>query len=252
MVSCSQVKDVAYFNQFNNELTALGKELYDTRIKPKDLLSISVVSSEPEASRRFNLVTPQILGSNIPTSIYTQPSPQPYLVNNEGDIDFPVLGTLPVKGLNTEELKASLEEKLSPYFSEEMPIITVRIMNYSINVLGEVAMPGKFNTLNERVTIFEGLAMAGDMTIYGKRDNVKVLRENEAGEKMLYTVNLNDKNIFNSPVYFLQQNDVVYVEPNQSRANSSRYGAAENFRISALSILISLATLGTTIFSLTR
>ena len=133
-----------------------------------------------------------------------------------------------------------------------MPIITIRILNYSINVLGEVLRPGKFVTANERITIFEGLALAGDMTIYGKRDNVKVLREGMNGERKIYTVNLNDKNVFDSPAYFLEQNDVVYVEPNQSRANSSRFGAAETYRISTLSVLISLATMAATIYSITR
>jgi polysaccharide export outer membrane protein len=118
--------------------------------------------------------------------------------------------------------------------------------------LGEVLRPGRFVSNNERITIFEGLALAGDMTIYGRRDNVKVLREAANGERVIYTVNLNDRKIFNSPAYFLEQNDVVYVEPNQSRANSARYGAAENHRISTLSVLISLATMATTIYSITR
>jgi polysaccharide export outer membrane protein len=133
-----------------------------------------------------------------------------------------------------------------------MPIITIRILNYSINVLGEVFRPGKFETTNERMTIFEGLALAGDMTIYGRRDNVKVLREDVNGERIIYTLNLNDRSIFNSPAYFLEQNDVLYVEPNQSRANSSKYGAAETYRISTLSVLISLATMAATIYSITR
>ena len=102
------------------------------------------------------------------------------------------------------------------------------------------------------MTIFEGLALAGDMTIYGRRDNVKVLRENADGERIIYTLNLNDRSVFNSPAYFLEQNDVVYVEPNQSRANSSKYGAAETYRISTLSVLISLATMAVSIYSITR
>ena len=102
------------------------------------------------------------------------------------------------------------------------------------------------------MTIFEGLAIAGDLTIYGRRDNVKVLRENEDGERIIYTLNLNDKRLFNSPAFFLEQNDVVYVEPNQTKANSSRFGAAESYRISTISVLISLATLGVTIFALSK
>ena len=249
-ISCVQVKDIAYFQPFDKESTTGNQGTYDARIKPKDMLSITVVSSEPEASRRYNLITPQTEGTI--NSIYSQPTLQSYLVDNDGNINFPVLGTLPVKELNTKELGALLEKRLIPFFTGEMPVITIRILNYSVNVIGEVHRPGKFETANGRITIFEGLALAGDMTIYGKRDNVKVLREDARGERKIYTLNLTDNSVFNSPAYFLEQNDVVYVEPNQSMANSSKYGAAETYRISTLSVLISLATMAATIFGLTR
>lgn len=252
-ISCAQVKDIAYFQTFENNVTTISKDSFDFIIKPKDILSITVTSSEPEASRRYNLVAPQpaALDEQI-NYIYTQPTLQNYLVDSEGYINFPSLGKLQVAGQSKQELIYDLEKKLAPFFSEEMPIITVRLLNFSVNVLGEVRNPGKFSTPNERLTIFEGLALAGDMTIYGKRTNVKVLREETNGERRVYNVNLNEKNIFNSPVYFLQQNDVVYVEPNKSRSNSSMYGEAENYRISTLSVIISLATMATTIFGITR
>ncbi len=250
VVSCVQVKDIAYFQQAGQGQTVLNSAKYDAQIKPKDILSITVVSSEPAAARRYNLVTPQIDGSM--STIHSMPTLQNYLVDIEGNINFPSLGILRVKGLSTKELEGFIEKQLKPFFTEEMPVITVRIMNYTVNVLGEVQRPGKFETTNGRITLFEGLAMAGDLTIYGRRDNVKVLRESESGERMIYTLNLNDKKLFDSPAFFLEQNDVVYVEPNQTRANSSRYGAAENYRISTISVLISLATLGVTIFALSR
>ena len=249
-ISCSTVTDIAYFPQFNKEINTVNETLYNARIKPKDLLSITIVSSEPEASRRYNLFTPQT--QELTRSLNSQPTIQSYLVDNDGNIELPILGIINVKGLSTKELESLVEKQLKPFFIEEMPIITIRILNYSVNVLGEVFRPGKFETTNERMTIFEGLALAGDMTIYGRRDNVKVLREDVNGERKIYTVNLNNKNVFNSPAYFLEQNDVVYVEPNQSRANSSKYGAAETYRISTLSVLISLATLAATIYSITR
>ena len=250
VVSCVQVKDISYFQQTDQGRTVLNSATYDAQIKPKDLLSITVVSSEPAASRRYNLIMPQVDATM--SFIQSQPTLQNYLVDNDGNINFPSLGTLKVKGLSTKELEGLIEKQLKPFFTEELPVITVRIMNYSVNVLGEVQRPGMFATTNGRMTIFEGLAMAGDMTIYGRRDNVKVLRENENGEKVIYTLNLNDKKLFDSPAFFLEQNDVVYVEPNQTRANSSKYGAAENYRISTISVLISLATLGVTIFALSR
>lgn len=250
IVSCVQVKDISYFQQTNQSQTVLNSVKYDARIKPKDILSITVVSSEPAASRRYNLITPQIDGTF--DAIQTQPTLQNYLVDGDGNINFPSLGVLQVKGLSVKELEVLIEKKLKPFFTEEMPVITVRIMNYTVSVLGEVFSPGKFETTNGRMTIFEGLAMAGDLTIYGRRDNVKVLRESENGERVIYMMNLNDKKLFDSPAFFLEQNDVVYVEPNQTRANSSRYGEAETYRISTLSVLISLATLGVTIFGLSK
>lgn len=253
ITSCSPVKDIAYLQQVG--ITAsesdFNKRHFDARIKPKDILAITVVSSEPEASRRFNLVAPQVAESSV-VAPYSQPIIQNYLVDNEGNINFPVLGILQVKGLNMDELEMLLKNKLTPYFINEMPIITIRMINYSVNVLGEVNRPGRFVTSNGQITIFEGLAMASDMTIYGRRDNVKVLREEIDGTRKIYTLNLNDKNIINSPAFFLEQNDVVYVEPNKSRTNASKFGAAESYRISTLSVLISLASLAATIYSITK
>jgi polysaccharide export outer membrane protein len=250
ITSCSQVKNIAYFQNIQGEKTFINKSSFEARIKPGDILSITVVSSEPEASRRYNLITPQL--KDEVSSMITQPTLQNYLVDKNGNIDFPILGVINVQGMNKIELGQHIEKELRPFFTDEMPVITIRFMNYSVNVLGEVLHPGKYETTNERITIFEGLALAGDMTIYGRRDNVKVLREDANGERNIYTLNLNDSNIFSSPAYFLEQNDVVYVEPNQSRANSSKYGAAETYRISTISVLISLATMAAAIVGLVR
>ena len=130
-------------------------------------------------------------------------------------LDFPVIGELHVAGLTRKELEAQIQKKLEPAFSNEHPIITIRFTNYDVNILGEVVRPGKYSSKNDRLTIFEGLALAGDLTIYGRRDNVKVLREKADGSKILLFVNLSDKNIVNSPAYYLEQNDVLYVEHQQ-------------------------------------
>jgi len=245
--SCAPVKNIAYFQKTDTaadsaRLYKLSNDFYDARIKQKDLLSITVVSTQPETSRIYNLFTPQI-SESLANALTSMPTLQTYLVDSEGTIDFPVLGKLRVEGITRKELKTMLQEKLASAFNDEHPIITIRITNYSVNIVGEVVRPGKFNTINERMTIFEGLAMAGDLTIYGKRENVKVLREYADGSKKFITVNLNDKNIIYSPAYYLEQNDVVYVEPNKSRSNASHFGTAESFGISALSILISISSL---------
>jgi polysaccharide export outer membrane protein len=247
--SCAPVKNVAYFQKLDASAESLKmqkpiSELYNARIKPKDMLSITVVTSEPEASRSFNLTMPQISDiSNQINNLYSQPMLQTYLVDNDGLIDFPVFGKLKVGGLSRNELETLLQDKLASAFSKERPIVTIRITNYSVNVLGEVNKPGKYLTANDRLTIFDGLALAGDMTIYGRRDNVKILRENADGSKEYITVNLNDKNIISSPYFYLEQNDVVYVEPNGSKSRAASFGAAESFGISALSILISMVSL---------
>jgi len=240
------VKNVAYFQKLDNSSDSLkqnqSSDVHRARIKPLDILTITVVSTQPENTRIFNLVTPQIseLSGN---SIQSVPTLQTYLVDNDGYIDFPVLGKLEVEGKTRKELATILQEKLASSFNNEVPIITIRIINYAVNIVGEVMRPGKFVTQNDRMTIFEGIAQAGDLTIYGKRENVKVLRENADGTKKYFTVNLNDKNIINSPAYYLEQNDVVYVEPNGAKSRTSRIGASETLAISALSIVISVASI---------
>ncbi|HEY6915812.1 MAG TPA: polysaccharide biosynthesis/export family protein [Paludibacter sp.] len=257
------MKNIAYFQRLNgsDQLTQDNKtagsnaqsknsnNLYEARIKPKDILSITVVSSEPEASRMYNLVVPQVAQSSYQTQLMSEPALQTYLVDNDGNIEFPVFGEIKVKGLTRRELEQVLHNKLASAFSKEIPIVTIRFENYSVNILGEVQSPGKYETKNDRLTIFDGLALAGDLTIYGRRDNVKVLRERVDGSKMYITVNLNDRNIIFSPAYYLEQNDVVYIEPNKSKSRSSNYGAAETFGISSLSVLLTLTSL---IFTLVK
>jgi polysaccharide biosynthesis/export protein len=263
--SCAEVKNIAYFQKIersNNQVITEKKTLvnnetqtkkpsnyYEARIKPKDLLSITVVSSEPEVSRMYNLVVPQIALSSVQNQLLSEPILQTYLVDNEGNIEFPVFGKINVKDLTRKELEVVLHEKLASAFSKEIPIVTIRFVNYSVNILGEVLRPGKYETNNDRLTIFDGLALAGDLTIYGRRDNVKVLRERADGYKMYITVNLNDRNVVFSPGYYLEQNDVVYIEPNKSKSRSSNYGAAETFGISSLSVLLTLTSLIFTVFS---
>ena len=220
---------------------------YEARIKPQDILSITVVSSAPDASKIYNLLVPQ-LSETTNTTLYSTPTLQTYLVDIDGNIDFPIFGKINVRGLTRRELEAQLQKRLEPEFSKERPVITIRITNYSVNVLGEVSKPGKYVTTNDRLTIFESLALAGDMTIYGKRNNVKVLREHTNGTKSFIYVNLNDKNIIHSPAYYLEQNDVVYVEPNKAKSRSANIGSAETLSVSVTSILISLTSLLVTIF----
>lgn len=247
MSSCAPVKNIAYFQKLDAKANSTIHQsnsagLYEARIKPKDLLSITVVSSEPEASKMFNLVVPQVAKASTP-SVFSEPALQTYEVDIDGNIEFPVLGKIKAAGFTRKELQLILRDKLAAAFSKESPIITIRFTNYSVNILGEVLRPGKFVIDNDRLTIFDGLALAGDLTIYGRRNNVMVLREKEDGSKEYIALNLNDKNIIYSPAYYLEQNDVVYVEPNKSRSRSSNYGSAETYGITALSLLFTFTSM---------
>ena len=169
---------------------------------------------------------------------------QTYLVDNEGCIEFPVLGRLEVGGLTKSLCEKMIHDKIVPYLNAaENPVVTVRMSNYKISVLGEVARPGMFTVGNEKINIFEALAQAGDLTIWGVRDRVKLIRESAKGRKEIHTLNLNDANIINSPYYYLQQNDIVYVEPNKVKARNSGVGQTTSLWLTSTSILVSLTSL---------
>lgn len=241
--SCSSTKNVAYIQ--NSGLVNLEKSsyLYDARIMPKDQLTITVSTTDPEVAAPFNMTVPTPYSVNQ-RSTYSQPMLQSYLVDNDGYIAFPIIGIIKVGGLTKSEAEQMIEEKIRPYVSEsEDPIVTVRMSSYSISVLGEVARPGSYQVSREKINILEALAQAGDLTIYGVRDKVKLIREDAKGKKEIHTLNLNDANIINSPYYYLQQNDIVYVEPNKVKAQNSSVGSMTTLWFSATSILISLASL---------
>ena len=188
IVSCTSYKSVPYL-QNPEVVNNYGKELpmYDAKIMPKDLLSITINTTDPQAAAPFNLTVQTPLNAaltNINTT--TQPTLQQYLVNNQGEIDFPVIGRLLVGGLTKNQAEDLIREKLKPYLKES-PIVTVRLSNYKISVLGEVARPGSFTVSNEKVNVLEALAMAGDMTVYGIRDNVKLIREDAMASVRLST-----------------------------------------------------------------
>ena len=244
VTSCSTPKNVAYIQNSDSIDYAKSEYLYDARIMPKDILTITVNTVNPEASAPFNLVISTALSTESSRSIGNQRALQTYLVDNNGCIDFPIVGTLQVGGLTKSMCEKLIHDKIKRYMNaEENPIVTVRMSNYKISVIGEVNRPGMFTVGNEKINIFEALAQAGDLSIYGVRDRVKLIRENAKGRKEIYTINLNDANIVNSPYYYLQQNDVVYVEPNQVKARNSAIGTSTTIWISVTGALVSLASL---------
>lgn len=243
MASCTSYKNVPYLQ--NPEVVNNFQEtlpMYDAKIMPKDLLTITVNTSDPEASAPYNLVVQTAMNVATSRTAISQPTLQQYLVSNEGTIDFPGLGRLQVIGMTKSEAEDMIREKLMPHFTEE-PIVTVRMSNYKIAVLGEVARPGSFTVSNEKVNIFEALAMAGDLTVWGVRDDVKLIREDANGKREIISLNLNNAEVVTSPYYYLQQNDILYVSPNKTKAKNSDVGQSTSLWFSATSILISIANL---------
>ena len=248
LTSCQSYKKVPYLQ--DSEVVgqvAQQETLYDARIMPKDQLTVVVSCTNPELAAPFNLTTIGSAGLTTENSqSASQSSQQTYLVDNEGNINFPVLGILKVGGLTKKEVEQMIVEKLKPYI-KETPIVTARMVNYKISVLGEVARPGTFTVSNEKVNLLEALAMAGDMTIYGIRDNVKLIREGADGKQQIITLDLNKAETLLSPYYWLQQNDIVYVTPNKVRARNSDIGNSTSLWFSATSVLVSLASILVTI-----
>jgi polysaccharide export outer membrane protein len=235
--SCVSKKDVLYF-QYDKIDQSKVSNSYKTIIKPDDVLQITITALDNEAVKPFNLSA--VTYSTSSNSAIGAAQQQTYLVDTNGEIEFPVLGKLKVGGLTREEGIDLLKNKLSPDYILN-PNINIRISNYKITVLGDVRMPGSYNIPNERITILEAIGLAGDLNLSGKRNNVMVNRE-EDGKKVQYRVNLLSNNIFTSPVYYLQQNDVVYVEQNYARIQSASSNSNTSLFISVASVLVILIT----------
>ena len=236
--SCVSRKDIIYFQ--NDEINQDEvSNTYTTIIKPDDLLQIAVTSENIEASMHFNL--PAIVTSTTSTMVAGQPTQLPYLVNSSGEIDFPILGTLKVGGLTRNELIELLKEKLSPKYILN-PNINIRITNFKINITGAVRSPGTYTIPNERVTILDALSLAGDLDISGKRNNILVIRE-ENNKKVKYTVDLRSNDLFTSPVFYLQQNDNIYVEPNYASIQSASSNTNTSLFISLTGLIITIVSL---------
>lgn len=239
--SCGSTKNVAYFQNANQVSLEASKMLYDAKIMPKDELTITISTTDPKAAAPFNLSVSNTTGSG---QLNSTPTLLTYLVDNEGNINFPVAGKLHVAGLTKNQCEDLVKQQVKPYMSEhEDPIVTVRMASYRVVVTGEVNSPKVVSVPQEKMSIIEALASAGDLTIYGKRENVMLIREDAQGEKHIHYLNLNDVNIINSPYYYLQQNDVIYVEPNKVKAQNSAIGSATSLWFSAVSILTSVASL---------
>ncbi|MGN6435061.1 MAG: polysaccharide biosynthesis/export family protein [Agriterribacter sp.] len=217
--SCVNTKESAYFYgiQDTSILSKYGN-VPQPVINPNDILSISVSSANPEADIPFNSPNTMVTSQGTIGALAAQTSG--YLVNAEGVIQFPVLGNLEVGGLTKADIKKMITEQLADKKLLVDPIVSIRIINFRVTVMGEVRNPSVVTVPSERMSLLEALGMAGDLTVFAKRNNILLIRE-EKGEKIVRRINLNSKELFDSPYYYLKSNDIVYVEPNAARLGSA-------------------------------
>ena len=250
--SCNSSKQVVYFQDLKPGETEIKlPEVKAITIRPEDKISIIVNSRDPQLTDLFNLpVISRQLGQSLRSGGVSTGNSQgvsAYTVNSEGEIDFPVLGKIYVAGMKREEIAEYIKDELIRQNLVKDPVVTVEFANLCVSVLGEVNSPGRFSIDRDRLTLLDALSMAGDLTIYGNRSKVMVLRQ-EGDVQRVYGVNLTSgEHIYTSPAYYLQQNDVVYVEPNEVKARQSTVNGnnvrSTSFWISLASLLTSVAIL---------
>ena len=242
--SCSPetYKKINYLQDVHDNTSMDMKENLGIIIQPQDQLSIIVTSRDPMLASAFNLsVSTFYTGSEL-AATGTSQRITGYVVSNEGDINFPSLGSLHVAGLNRWELQDMIRNRLAESGLLKDAVVTVEFLNFKVSVLGEVSAPGTYNVTGDKITILQALALARDLTIYGQRENVQVIRE-QNGKRQIYVMDLTSSSIFDSPAYYLQQNDVVYVTPSKVRAGQGEIN--ENYFKSG-SFWISLASISMT------
>ncbi len=247
-------KNIAYLQDVEEDMTLPMAVNRGVVIQPQDKIMIVVSARNPELAAMFNLarITPSTNGEGDVISGGSN-NLMGYVVDNSGDINMAGLGQIHVAGMNRWELSNFVRQELIDRDLLKDPTVTVEFMNFKVSVLGEVGNPGTYNIVGDKVTILQALSLAGDLTIMGKRDNITVLRE-QGKERAFYHLDLRDSEIFNSPAYYLQQSDVVYVYPNKVRAGQSRINEnnlrSVNFWTSMTSMIVSLASSGMLIWAM--
>ena len=245
LISCRTHEKIVYLQDAADQSKVETITFQGIQIQPKDILSIVVSSKSPELAISYNLpLYTYQAASTLSSSAYSQRL-LGYLVDLDGEIDFPALGKLKVAGMTREQLSELIKQKLVNEEIIKDAVVTTEFMNFKISVLGEVRMPGTFSLQDDKITIFEAIGRAGDLTIYGKREDVLVIRRDPNDVIKYYRVDLRSTSITDSPVFFLQQNDVVYVSPNKIVAERSRINENRTLGVGAslASLLINLIIL---------
>lgn len=249
--ACNTSKRITYFQDiqdYKDTAKVVEQPAPEIRLRPEDKISIIVNSKDPELTALFNLpYTTRILGSSSENISTTNQGTSGYIIKRDGTIDFPVLGSVPAAGKTRDELSSFIKSELINRNLVNDPVVTVEFVNLQFSVMGEVRSPGTYKITRDYVTLLDALSMAGDLNINGKRENVLVLRPDSIGKLTAYTVDMRSfADVQNSPVYYIHQNDYIYVEPNRKRANESSVNAntvqSAAFWISVASFLASVAS----------
>lgn len=244
LFSCVSTKKASYFNNVNDTSLARVQGDFEPVIQKNDILQINVSCMNPQEAMLYNLPNTYSPGATTPAAGAHSPSvavANPvagFLVNQQGYIQYPVLGAIKAEGLTKKALTDTIQNQLNYKKLLVDPVVSIRFLNYRVTILGEVAQPSVVNVTSEKISIMEALGMVGDITIYGKKDNVLLIRETE-GERITKRLNLNDAQMLTSPYYFLKPNDVIYVEPTKSKvANASKSNTVIPIVLSGLSLLV--------------
>lgn len=243
LTACKTSEKINYIQDVEPGVTQPIESRQSIIIQPKDMLSIIVSTKDPELAAMFNMSV-QANRAGVPVESYkSNQYLSGYVVDNNGDIDFPVLGKIHAAGLSRWALQEKIVQELTERDLLKDMVVTVEFMNFKVSVLGEVKNPGTYSIEGDKVTVLEAIAMAGDLTIYGLRDEVYVIRE-ENGERQNFKLDLRSKDIFNSPAYYLRQNDIIYVQPNEVRAGQSTINQNS---VRSISLWLSITSLLTSI-----
>lgn len=236
--SCASRQDVAYFQDEKIANFTQPELFYDLIYQPNDMLTIDVTALDPETVKPFNVAS--VPYSTSLTDSRTNFRMQTYIVDKNGNIQFPVLGTVKIGGLNRKEATDLLKSNISVYVKD--PLVNIRITNFTITVLGEVNKPGSYIIQDEKVTLAEALGIAGDLSIYGKRKNILLVREIE-GIKKFSIIDLTSVRSLSASTFGLKQNDIIYVEPNSTKIRSSSYNPNYGIIISAIGTLTTIVAI---------
>lgn len=247
LLSCKPKQNMVYMSRDNMEEEVARAKYEGLRIQEGDVLLILVSALDEAAVKPFNLNTTNKVGSESTNGINQYAQPSEYLVNQEGYINFPVLGDVSAKGMTQIQLKQDIESRLKRYLTD--PLVTITLKNFNVSILGEVKQPGQKESLSQKINVFQALGLAGDMTDFGDRTNVKLIRTKDDGNDEIVNLDLTRADIVSSPYYYMKQNDILYVQPDKNKQIQANSNPNRALTFQIIGSVIAAATL---VVALTR